>query len=996
MKYLRTLIGTASIVGAIGVNAGEAVFYINEEGQPAGNIAVAVNGEKKLVQKSGFVSFDVGSGEYQVELSQFGEWLGEFSFSTENSAQNAEIRVDILGGEALPEINIYTPGSEQAAAIGKISGMLQSAETGGVVSGARISAEGMEEAGVMTDDNGYFELELPRGQYNIIIAHPNYGKRTMDNVRVFSNLAINMNVSMNLSGDGVIEELVATGTYMPNTAVAQKRDASSILESIGAEQFSKFGDSDAAAALKRVSGVSVIGGQYAVIRGLTGRYNASTMNGGLLPSTNPLKRDVPLDLFPSGVLQGIEIKKGYTPDLFGDSTGGTINMVTKGMPDANGGKVSVGLGGVTGVTFRDVISYDGGDTDFLGIDDGTREMPSSIDSATDYGQNGYNVCDIPELCLSNNEVAVLASDLENIYNTKTTKATPDVSLGLSYGGLLESSSGNFGYYGDVSYSNKWRARQDASITDGSGNYDYERSKQSIDLSAYMVLGYQDAIGNHEILSRTLLLRKTDDTTRKAVGEDRDSTAITDITLQWVEQQYLGQTFSGEHFFDDRQHEIDWRLTTALSTRYEPDRRSYQYRNGQIFPATLERRFTDQSETSVDVSVDYTWHWQINSFLAGRLKTGLFLASKERETEMGRLGFVQGAGVNTAGQDLENLLVPANFYNGNFVMQVKTDPTDSYEASDDMTAFYLNSETDFGTAWTLLLGARFEDASQELRYPNAVVSNNTYNTSEILPALGLTWRVNEQWQLRAGISQTVARPGLTERSLTSQYDPETDEQVFGNANLVFSSITNIDFRAEYYFSDEDSISVALFTKLIEDPIERTVPDASGSASDGYTFQNQDSATVSGIEFDARYTVLNTDNFSGFLAGNLALIDSEVELSGRSIALEGGIKTRKLQGQSDVLANVQFGLDHLPSAQTVTFLVNYFDDRIYKVLRGKNNEVEDGRVTVDVVYKYPINEQLSFGGKVQNLFNQKVSYSIDGHQSETYKDGTTIKLGMDYSF
>lgn len=991
MNKQTLLTGLALLLASATSIAGEVVFYINEDGQPASTISVTLGDDKKLVQPNGFVVFDLEAGDYSAELNQYGEWLGEVGFSLAER-QNAEIKVDILGGEPMAEVQLFDNGDTTGS--GQISGTLLSVETGGVVSGARVAVEGSDIA-TLTDDNGFFELTLPRGEYNLTIAHPNYGNRSLSNVRVFANLGLAMNVELSMSGTGMIEEMVATGSYIPNTTVAHKRDASTILDSIGSEQFSKFGDTNAAAALKRVSGVSITGGQYAIIRGLTGRYNASTMNDGLLPSTNPLSRDVPLDLFPAGVLEGIEIKKGYTPELFGDSTGGTINMVTKGLPDARINRLALGLGYRTGVTFKDVVSYDGGDTDYLGIDDGTRELPASIDSATDFGQQTYNICNDPSVCLTVAQVAALASDFENIYNVGTTWAAPDFDFALSHGDLIEGENGNFGYYGDITYKTKWEARQDAKIDDLSGQYDYDRSKQSIDLSTYLVMGYQDAVGNHEVLSKTMMMRKTDDITRRMVGEDSEGTRITDVILQWVERQYLGQTFSGEHYMADRQHQLNWRMTAGLSSRYEPDRRSYQYRNDMIFPSTLERRFAQQDETSVDFGLDYTWHWQLDNGMAGRVKAGLFVASKERETELGRFGFNQGPGVDTTGMDLESLLIPANFLSGDFVMQVRTAKTDSYEATDEMMAYYISTETDFSPAWSLLLGLRFEDASQELRYPNSPATDSLYETDEVLPALALTWRATDNWQLRAGVSQTVSRPGLTERSLTSQYDPETDEQVFGNANLVLSNITNIDFRAEYYFNDVDSVSVALFTKLIDNPIERTVPDASGSASDGYTFANQDEATVSGIELDMGMTVLDKADYRGMLSGNLAFIDSEVTLANRSIALEG-IEERQLQGQSDILANLQFSLEHLPTAQTVTFLVNYFDDRIYKVLRGSENEIEEGRATVDVVYKYQHDEQLSFGARIQNLFDEKVRYSIDDDISESYREGVYIKGSMTYNF
>lgn len=995
MKMIRVLAGAIAALSAANLYAGEAVFFVTEEGKAVSDIAVVVDGSKKLVQQNGFVAFDVGGGEHLVSLTQMGEIIGEFSF-TVKAEENAEVKVEIVGGETMPTVSTWAPGTDANAGMGVITGVLTSMDTGGAVQGARISVEGTEFA-AMSDDKGYFELELPRGTYDLSIAHPSYGKKSSKGVRVFSGSSVQLDFDMSMSGSGVIEELVATGSYMPATDVAQKRDASSILESIDSEQFSKMGDSDAASALKRVSGVSLIGGQYAVVRGLAGRYISSSLNGGVIPSTNPLTRDVSLDLFPAGMLQGIEINKGFTPNLPGDSTGGAINMVTKGMPEERTAKLSAGLGVRSGVTGKDVISYDGGNTDWMGFDDGTREMPDVVNAFTQFGQTSYSVCNDPNECITTDFAASLASSFENIYSVKSKKAAPDFDIGLSYGNTREISRGTFGYYGDVSYKSKWGERQAAKIDDDSGFFKYDRSRRNIDTNAYGVLGLTDTEGNHELLSKTMFLRKTDDTTRRAVGIDSEGTPIDDITLQWVERSYIGQTFSGEHFFADQVHQLDWRFTSGLSMLYEPDRRTYQYRTNQIFPQTLERRFTDQKEDSTDLGVDYTFNMHLSDTVSSKLMAGFQVADKNRDTRLARFGIVQSPTVNTVGLDLESLLVPDNFFNGNFTMLVRTAATDSYDATDDMRAWYFNTETDINAEWVVTAGARFEDATQELIYVNSMASNDTYETDEVLPAVGLTWKTTDQLQLRFSYSQTVSRPGLTERSSSSLYDPETDEQVFGNSALVLSNIDNWDFRAEFYFDDIDNVSVGAFTKQIDNPIERTVPDASGSAAaNSYTFVNQDEATVSGIEFDIRKTLLDDGVFNGYVSSNLSLIDSEVTLAGRSIALEGSGDTRELQGQSDVLVNVQFGIDHLATLQSVNVMLNYFSDRISKVGRAGRNEIEEGRPTVDVVYRYEMYPELTLGAKIQNLFDQKVKYTIFDEVSESWHDGTYVNVNMAYSF
>ena len=974
----QILAGAISMI-SMSALAGEAVFYITEEGEAVNDISVTVDGKKKLVGKNGFVSFDLKGGNHQVELNQFGEWVGDFEFNA-SAKQNAEVQIEMIAGEAVQEVSVYTPGQEENVALGKLSGYLESDETGGGVEGARISIEGTDLS-VITDGEGYYELEIPRGEYSLNVAHPNYGNREVKNLRVIANVATNVNLNMSMSGDSMIEEVVAVGSYIPSTATAQQRDSSAVLNAIGSEQMSRFGDSNAASALKRVAGVSLVGGQYAVIRGLKGRYISSTLNGLGMPSTDPMRRDVPLDLFPASVLGGIEIQKSYTPDLPGDTTGGSIRMKTKGLPDDETSKVSVSLGFNSQVTGKDVISYNGSDTDFIGMDDGLREVPGSVDSSTNGGNTTTG--------LSNATRAELLNSFENSYNTKDVTAMPNASVSYSFGGFTEDEE--YSYYGALEYKSKWSSRENAVINDTSGNYDYERSKYNVDLTGYFVTGFETDSGG-EVLSKTIFLRKTDDTTRNTVGIDDEDINIDETTLQWVERQFFSQQFSGMSYLNES-HTLDWRVGLSNTSRYEPDRRTYQYRNDQFSPSTFERRFSDLSELSLDAGVDHTFEMTTNDGDLFKVKTGLLVSQKDREVELARYSLSGSEGGADLTSDLETILDAGN---SSYILNGTTAGTDSYKAFESMLAVYQSYEYELGDSWVFLAGARLEDASQELTYARSSSSNSSLDTSEVLPVISATWKPADEWQFRIGSSTTVARPGLTELSQSSSYDPETDDQMFGNPDLELSTITNLDFRAEYYFTDSESISLALFNKAIDKPIERTIEDGSGSASDGYTFKNSQSADLLGVELDFRMDVVDTDDYSGFLSGNFAWVDSEVTLDAQSANLEGNT-TRELQGQSETLANIQFGMDHLLTGQTFTVLANYFSDRIDGVSRGAvPHEYEKGRISLDFVYKWEVSEDLTVKGKASNLTNEPVEYTQGDRVIESYETGIDATVGIDYVF
>lgn len=976
--------------------AGSAVFYITEDGSVAEGVSVDVDGKRQLVDAQGFTRFELDAGSYSAELSQYGTFIGEAEFSIDSQSDTSDVFVEILGGEAIAE------EVSSDTANGVISGQLSSRETGGSVSGARVSVVGTD-IGAMTNDDGSFSFELPRGEYEITIAHPSYERKTLSGVYAIPGVPVSISPEVGMSGSGVIEEVVAVGTYIPDSATSQERDSSAVLDSIGAEQMSQFGDSSAASALKRVAGVSVVGGQFAVVRGLQGRYISSTLNGGLMPSTDPMKRDVPLDLFPASVLGGISIQKSFTPDLPGDTTGGVIMMTTKDLPDGPTQKISATLGVNTRTTGSDVAYYDGGSTDFLGIDDGGRDIPASILNVSEGGQtkvlyvenSDQGFCnDFGLKCVFPEKSINIAKDFDHNYKISDASARPEIGFSYLKGNLIATSYGDIGYYGAIQYKDKWTARHDAEINDFGVVGSYERTKRSIDTTGYFVVGFEDE--KMVLNSKTILLRKTDNTVKVANERDDDEGIEEDrITLQWVERQFLAQHFLGEYYFDTNNW-IDWRINLGQSRRDEPDRRSYAYRNDLFISSDSERRYSELVEDSLDLGLDYTHEYMLNSTTLMTFKIGAMASEKDREVNLVRteIEVIPGAGVDLT-LPVEDITSDENIQSGSVRMQTKTTNTDSYTATDSINALYTSLGIDFGSI-QFMGGVRSENSEQILSYPNDDESvDNVLESSNLMPMLSGTFRATEDLQFRAAISQTISRPGITERSESRQYDPETDEEIIGAPDLEISTIDNLDVRAEYYFSESESISLAWFNKLITAPIERTIPDGSGSAANGVTFRNEDSATISGLELDFSKDLISIRDVVFSSSGNISLIDAEVVLSEGSARFEGQ-DTRRLQGQSEVLGNFRFGLEDELSGQSLNILVNHSGDRIAAASRSSAPEFEEARTVIDLVYRWETGDYLEVKAKLGNLTDSPVEYTRDNKITEKYFEGTNFNLSLSYEF
>ncbi|MEM9489552.1 MAG: carboxypeptidase regulatory-like domain-containing protein, partial [Myxococcota bacterium] len=262
---------------------------------------------------------------------------------------------------------------------GKVRGKLYTGAVREPVSGARVFVRGVPVEAV-TDDEGVFELELPEGRYDLTIIHPRYITVNLRDVDVDANRPKELRVAAE-PATAQLEDFVVTAPHIEGGVaglVTERRESASVDEVIGVEEMSRSGDSDAAGALKRVTGITVVGGQFVYVRGMGERYSSTLLNGQYIPSPEPERRVVPLDLFSTDVLESVVIQKTPSPDSPGEFGGGVVQLRTRGFPDEFTLSASASLGAVTTATFRSRPGYRGGSFDVLGFDDGTRELSDTI------------------------------------------------------------------------------------------------------------------------------------------------------------------------------------------------------------------------------------------------------------------------------------------------------------------------------------------------------------------------------------------------------------------------------------------------------------------------------------------------------------------------------------------------------------------------------------------------------------------------------------------
>ncbi|MFT4764983.1 MAG: hypothetical protein ACI9OH_002089 [Oleispira sp.] len=982
-KFAPSLFGAISFVSALTaglsvmqVHAAETVFYVTEDGKPVSDLAITVDGKQKLVRSNGFISFDVEAGHHQVEFSQMGEWAGETEF-TLTAEQNAEVQVELVAGEALADVNVFADGD---VATGTLSGYLISKETDAGIVGAKVSlSQGLE---TVTNQQGYFEFEVPRGAYEVMIEHSEYGQKKIRNLRVLANVATAVNVDLSMSGEGIIEEVVAIGTYVADTVTAQERDSSAVLDSIGSEQFSRFGDSNAASALKRVAGVTISDGKYVVVRGLNERHTAVMLNGASLPSPDPSRRVVPLDIFPSTILDGIDVQKNFTPDVYADSSGGAVKLTTKKFPQEFKGKISASLGYVDGLTLseRDVQQSEG--LDFLGYGSGGDRVLPSSSSINQFPSN---------------------------FGTQETAIAPNTSIELSVGDTLaDNNDYSFGYTSSVKYSNEW-SKQDRKSNSyileggklvGDDEYEEERISNNINLGAGISFGL--IAGDHEFSSNSMVLRQTlaENNIKKGIGGDQDQQSI-GYKLGWYERQFVFQQFTGDHylseFFDT---EIKWQASVSQASLDAPDEKSYTFERdpeeeGELYELTwsqVDRVYSELTDTNTDFSIDLSSLMFANDALEARFKYGVSAFSRKRDVDGSRVGY-KATGNTSAYAGIFNIdyIIDDGSAQGRIETQDESAQADDYDATWNLSSYYLSTDLNVAEYFNVLLGVRAEKSDMIV---NTTATGNSSEPIEavvedddVFPSISATFHVHEEVQIRAAYYQTKNRPDFRELASAQYVDPDSGDIFSGNPRLVSAEIDNMDLRVEWYFSDNESISLAYFTKDFTNPIEKTL----STGGDVFTFRNGTEGEISGIEFDFRKDI-EFDNYSTFIAGNLAFIDSEVELEVDTV-----VKKQSMQGQADKLANVQLGFDHLATGVEATLVINHQGESLDTVAPGTLPDVmSKPRTEVNFNIKKEIFEDSSVRMKVKNITDEKVELTQGGKNYRSYHKGMEVSLGFSMNF
>lgn len=1006
-------------------------FYVFLTGGPLSHIDVYEQGEH-LGQTDAFgrVQLSLPAGEHALVMQSEDDFVYQYD-TVLRAGEIVQVLVDFkVEGQAplvdtessIDQVIIETKADNQTETdpvMVQFSGQITSVDNGQGIANAKVFISGFSDH-LVSDEKGYFSAELPTGQYNISVLHAQFNSQIKNNVDLLED-ENELNVELTPAGSE-LPEFVVVEPYIEGSLASvleERRSNNSVANYLSMEQISKSGDSDAAGALKRVTGLTLVDGKFIFIRGLGERYSSTLLNGANMPSPDPTRRVVPLDLFPTGIIQSIEVQKGYNASLPAEFGGGSVVLETITVPDENFLGMGVSYGHNSQTTGKDGLKGNQGGKDWTGFDDGTRRMPRLLVEATEgdielrpsnpFFPGGYS----PE------ELETIGESLHSDYDLRYSTLDPNMGLDLAGGMRFELDSGAvWGFSSALEYGSDYENREEIrrSYVSSGDNLVLESeelsdtTKRNINASLFTTLG-AELNENHTVSSNLMWLRSTENFNEIAEGFNEDLGNSRRIyELRWTERDLESFQFSGAHTYPALNDlALDWQYTDSTANFDEPDNRIYRYDQrdeGDFVFSTRNdsnsRVWRGLTDMSKNIRYDLTWPLSFGGHHDLLFNFGQNWVNKDRDSEIRRFVFEdRGSLTNEANSSdpLSQILNPDFIAPNGYQLIEVTRSTDNYFAALDIKASYFSLDYAFKENFRVTAGVREERFDQsvttfQLFDPDSSPVVSGLSDSDYFPALSSTF-VWGKHQFRMNYSETAARPDFKELSPAQFKDPVFNRNVIGNPDLEVGKIKHYDLRWDLYFSAGEFVSLSFFYKEFIKPIEMIIlPGAAGIIS----FENADFAENSGVEleFYKDFSFIRESWSDYYLSANFAYIDSEITLSTERPGSQTN-NTRPLQGQSPFVANIQLGYDNKDKGINASLLYNIFGERISEAgTSGSPDVYEQPFRQLDFVYSQKFADRWKISFKAKNLLDDDVEFLQGDVITRQYSKGRTFGLGLSYDF
>ena len=1007
-----------------------------ENGQPVEGLDVEIHDRAGTSDAAGVWQTEVAPGPHTLAVSDGDQALARLRLNLKDS-ELIQVIVTLKGDERkafvaiessaglIGERLIDADAAEVIDGEGQLVGVVRSSEDAEPIAGARLFVSGTSIE-VETDDEGRFEIDLPVGEYSISVLHGEFATRTIDGVGIDADQTTDVSFDLPPAGLELAEYVVLVPFIEGSiSAVLDERlRSASVSEVLGAEQMSRAGDSDAGSALARVTGLTLVGGEFIFVRGLGERYSATLLNRASVPSPDPSRKVVPMSLFPTGVIESIRVQKSYSADMPGEFGGGSVDIRTNSIPDENFFNISLSGGFLEGTTGKKGLTYQGGSDDWLGRDDGTRALPGIVADAVAGDEPLIEATVFNPDGFSAEELEAFGEAFPNIYDID--QEDNPIDHGLSIDGGMQGQLGDVsaGFLGAVSWSQSWANREEIRRDfrlggDGLRLKDeltLTRTEHSVEGNAFLTGGvkFKD---DHEINWTSMLLRQTIDDTRNSIGFDEDTGGIVDKrTLEYEERDLLTHQVDGRHRFPVLSDlTLRWDYSKSRARRLAPDTRIYLYEedsrspSGLVFSRRTDNNFRnygdladDVIELGGDVELPLTFG-PVDLTLSG----GWRELDRDRNAKLRRYKFdgIQRFPLDERFQDsLEDIFTIDNIGPDGIVIRDSTRPTDNSFAFLDIEAAYGLIDLTLWDRVRLNGGVRVEDWRQsavtfDLFNPERGPIETELGDEDWLPSGSVTVFLSERQQLIASFGETIIRPDLRELSPSEFTDPVLDAPVLGNPELIPSDIVHYDLRYDFSPTPTELVSLGVFYKEITNPIELVILPSEAKL---VTFENAAGAENYGVEFEFRKNLgfLNRWLFELPLwdrltvAGNASLIESNIDIDEQGILTSS---SRPLQGQSPHVINGQISYLHREGGPEATLLYNVAGKRISEVgVAGLPDKYAEPFEQLDFTMTWPVGSRIKFKFKAQNILDSTFEITQGAETTQIYQKGRKFSIGLDIGF
>jgi TonB-dependent receptor len=836
------------------------------------------------------------------------------------------------------------------AQTGKIAGIVVDQQNGEGLIGANVYLEGTSYGAATDFEGSYAIIGVPQGSYELVVMMIGYAEMRIQNVVVTAGNITRLEIPINpeLLESEVIEVQAEALKNTEGSLLKLRQKAATVSDAISAEEISKSGSGNAASAMTKVTGASIVGGKYVYIRGLGERYSATTLNGAELPSADPDKKAFQLDLIPSNMLDNINTIKTFTPDKPGTFTGGLVDVSLKNYPEQFTFQINSSLGYNSSASYNgNFILGNSSNSDWMGFDSGTRKLPAIYknngntearpntintlyrnDETKEYALQQASILDKQSRAFSN-KMAPLSSD-----------ATLNGSFGISAGNTIyldDAQTNNLGYFASLSWGQNYSLIDNGHI----GRYklgavyddatllipEFEgkdvKGSREIHWGSISNLAYMNPLIG-QLKFSFMHTQNAESQGRYLAGKrSRDDSPGSTKTFEtrvvsWVERSLNSYQLDGEHVIPFLKNStIDWKASYSENDQYEPDQRYffntytiqpdgshfYAFDGANSIPVT--RYYRDLREENYSTYLNLVFPFSQWSGLASRFKVGLASSSINRSYNQRRFSYVTNGIIlndfhaTPTSIDTEALFNQVgiidsvsrpdnpNRWYGMYINE-NIDSTNFFTGEMETMAYYAMLDIPLINNLRLIGGARIESTNLNSQTKNPEIEKGKLDNLDVLPSVNLVYNLYENMNLRTAYSQTIARPTFRELAPYSSFEFVGDFVFKGNAGLKRTLITNYDLRWEWFLQPGELVAVSGFYKDFINPIEQYY-DPSFFTDDGSlrSVKNVDKGRVYGLELEIRKNLNFISNYlSDFKVGsNFTLVKAQVDVP--DLDLEGKI-------------------------------------------------------------------------------------------------------------